>query len=69
MADEYVPDVSESENEDFEDTPPSEYQIFSEKALHMQRLFLRCARQAHVQKSLNTCKLCKSISSRNSIRS
>ena len=25
MADEYVPDVSESENEDFEDTPPSEY--------------------------------------------
>ena len=24
-ADEYVPDVSESENEDFEDTPPSEY--------------------------------------------
>ena len=25
MADEYVPDVSESENEDFEDTSPSEY--------------------------------------------
>ena len=25
MTDEYVPDVSESENEDFEDTPPSEY--------------------------------------------
>ena len=25
MADEYVSDVSESENEDFEDTPPSEY--------------------------------------------
>lgn len=25
MADEYVPDVSESENEDFEDTAPSEY--------------------------------------------
>ena len=25
MADESVPDVSESENEDFEDTPPSEY--------------------------------------------
>ena len=25
MTDEYVPDVSESENEDFEDTSPSEY--------------------------------------------